>query len=89
MFLVFPGLTVDAVSKSIEFEYVGRDSNRFVIVFLLRLADLVQDARGEIQCYISGDADDHAFEFYRIQDGKLMRQIADVVRRPAEIVSSD
>ena len=78
---------LDISPTAIEVEYKGRDSSHVVVRTLLRLARLVREATGEIQCEVSGDADQLWFEFYRIRDGRLFRQLGEVVRQPEQEVS--
>jgi hypothetical protein len=79
------GLDVDVGSSHLEFEYQGRDTNRFVERFLARVAEVVRDAEGEIRCESEPDGDPD-FEFYRFEHGNLVRQRGPIVRGPVEIV---
>lgn len=81
------GLEVDVGQAYIEFEYSGRDSNRFVVSFLSKLARIIQDADGEILCEQTFEGKDPLFEFYRIKGGCLFRQIGQLVRGAEEKVS--
>ncbi len=78
------GLELDVTTSSIDFEYIGRDTNRFIVKLLQRIARIVRGAEGEIRCQISGDSDNLSFEFFRISDGKVFRQLARLVRLPEE-----
>jgi hypothetical protein len=78
-----------ATATAIEIEYIGRDSSRFIVRTLARLARLIGNADGEVRCQIDGDADELWFEFYRIRDGRLFRQDAEVVRQPEYEVTED
>jgi hypothetical protein len=80
------GIELDVSATAIEFRFVGRDTNRFVVGVLQRIAEVIKDADGEIQCQVSGDTDQLSFEFYRIRGGRLFRQLADIVRQPEEEV---
>jgi hypothetical protein len=71
----------------IEFDYQGRDSNRFVVAFLVDLARLVVEAEGEVCCQTQNDGSDPSFEFFTIRGGMLLRQPARLVREGTEIVS--
>ena len=75
---------VDVSHAAVEIEYRGRDTDRTVVRGLRRLAQLVQNADGEVRCEISGDTDQLWFEFYRIRDGRLYKQNAEVIRQPEE-----
>lgn len=77
----------DVTPTAIEIEYTGRDSSRFILRTLVRLARLIENADGEIRCQIDGDADELWFEFYRIREGRLFRQYAEVVRQPEHEVT--
>jgi hypothetical protein len=84
------GVEIDVASTAIEFGYVGRDSNRFVVRLLLQLARLIVDAEGEIRCQIFGDDSDQlSFEFYHIRHGRLYRESTRVVREPEEDVTEE
>ena len=76
----------DVEPTMIEVEYTGRDTSRVVVRALRRLARIVGQADGEVQCQISGDVDQLWFEFFTIQDGRLFCQRGDVVRHPKEEV---
>lgn len=78
------GLDPDVGDRSIEFEYQGRDSNRFVIRFLMQIAAIVGAASGEIRCEVSSDEGDPCFEFYRISGGSLIRQFGKIVRQDTQ-----
>ena len=68
------GINLDVERNFIELSFVGRDSNDFVIAFLSELARAIGDADGEIRCEITIDELDPLFEFYRVSEGKLLRQ---------------
>ena len=76
----------DLYTNMIEVQYTGRDSSRVVVRALRRLARIIGQAEGEVQCEISGDVDQHWFEFFTIQDGRLFCQRGDIVRQPKEEV---
>jgi hypothetical protein len=82
------GLSVELGEQWVEFEYNGRDSNRFVVTFLLGLAAILRDAQGEVECVTSGDGDPK-YEFFTVVDGTLVRQVGRIVRGPAEQVDAD
>jgi hypothetical protein len=81
------GLDLDVSPTAIDFEFTGRDTNRFVVQLLVRLARLISDAEGEVRCQVSGDANELWFEFYRVRGGKLLRQLGKVVRGSEEPVA--
>ncbi len=69
-------------------EYDGRDSARWFVTVLRRLAALVRDADGEISCeYWFGD-DPPKYEFYTIREGRLFVQHAELVRGPVVAVDA-
>jgi hypothetical protein len=80
------GIELDVSATAMEFRFVGRDTNRFVVRILQRIADIIKEADGEIQCEVSKDTE-LSLEFYRIRGGRLFRQLADIVRQPEEEVS--
>jgi hypothetical protein len=69
---------------SLEIEYSGRDTNRTVVARLMDAAAIIGRADGEIVCQIDHELTDPEFEFYRIGDGRLLRQRGVVVRGPVE-----
>lgn len=77
----------EVTSTAIELEYKGRDSGRAIPRALLRLARLIENADGEVRCQIEGDSDQLRFEFYRIRDGRLFRQPAELIRQPEREVT--
>jgi hypothetical protein len=81
------GLAVDVDCSSLEFQYTGRDANRWVVGFLRDLASIVKDADGEITCTLHNDDGDPAFEFYRFRGGTLLRQSGEITRGTVEVVS--
>lgn len=83
------GLEVDIGSGSIEFGYDGRDSNRFVVEFLRQVASAIGTASGEVRCEVAADGADPCFEFYRISNGRLLRQTGAIVRQPEEDISRE
>lgn len=76
------GLKIEVLRNSIEFEFTGRDSNRFVVEFLRQLAAELGNASGEVVCESSGDVGEIEFEFYSISDGRLYVQRGKIVREP-------
>lgn len=78
----------DISPTAIELDYRGRESSQFIVRGLLRLAQLVGTATGEIVCQVSGDADQLWFEFYTIRGGRLFRQFGKIVRLPEHEVIS-
>lgn len=80
------GLNLDIAENYIEFEYQGRDTNRFVVAFLDAMAKIIHHADGEISCEISNDGADSLFEFYRFEEGSLIRQRGRIEREPPEPV---
>ena len=78
------GISFDLDVLSIEFQFIGRDTNRFVVRFLQDLAKIVENTRGEVCCTVSGNASDPKFEFFSIRGGCLIRQFGIIVRTPEE-----
>ncbi len=77
------GLEVDTTDSAIEVRFLGRDTNRIVVNLLRRLAPLLADAEGEIQCEVESDEGaDSVFEFYSVSRGKLLLQKGKLVREP-------
>lgn len=82
------GLALDFADRYLELAFTGRDSNRFVVQFLVELADLLVDAEGEIICEQDTDGV-LSFEFFSVKDGTLFRQPAELVRGPKVPVQAD
>lgn len=80
------GLSLDLAPGSIEFQYIWRDTNRWIVRFLRELATAVVDANGEVVCKFASEDKDPTFEFDRIQEGRLLRQFGGIVRSPVEAV---
>ena len=80
------GLILEVADGYIEFEYQGRDSNRFVVKFLAKVAAIVGDADGEVRCDVELVNSDPIFEFYSFKGGKLVRQIGRILRGAVELV---
>ena len=62
---------VDLNGNTIEVRYTGRDTDRWFVSWLEKLANVVRDAQGEISCTITTEEGDPLFEFFRIAEGKL------------------
>jgi hypothetical protein len=77
----------DVAPTAIEVEYIGRDTSGVILRTLVRLARLIENADGGVRCQIEGDGDELWFEFYRIREGRLFRQHAEVVRQPEHEVT--
>ena len=78
--------------NSIEIEYQGRDTSRVILRTLLELADVLQNANGEVRCQVENEMDDNQprFEFYRIRNGRLLRQFAELTRgEEVEVTKTD
>lgn len=80
------GLELDVADDYIEFDYQGRDTNRFVVAFLVDLARDVVDAEGEVRCESVSEETDPSFEFFSIRGGKLIRQRAVLIREVGEVI---
>jgi hypothetical protein len=72
--------------NTIEVNYSGRDADRWVVSWLKQVAAVVTDAAGEVTCTITTDDGDPLLEFFRITDGKLVRQRGQIQRAGAEVV---
>jgi hypothetical protein len=77
---------VDVHANMIEITYSGRDSNRWVVLWLKGLAETVDNASGEVTCTITTDEGEPLFEFFRIVNGLLIRQRGHIVRGEPEPV---
>ena len=85
---IHPMFEVYSASASVTLivEYDGRDSARWFVSVLRRLAALIRDADGEISCeYWLGDGPPQ-YEFYTIREGRLFVQHAELVRGPVVAV---
>ena len=71
--------------RTLEITYAGRDANRWFVSWLKQLAEVVRSAAGEITCTIATGDGDPLFEFFRIADGKLVRQRGWIVRGEPEL----
>lgn len=76
------GVLVSVGPRFLEFDYSGRDTGRKVVSFLCRIAPVVGDAEGEVECHLTTDTDGTYFEFYTIQHSRLYRHEAELVRLP-------
>jgi hypothetical protein len=81
-------LSVDLQPGGLEIEYAGRDSGRNLVAALSAIAPLIGDAEGEIVCQIDTSSPTPDYEFYFIQNGRLYRQRAHLVRDEAEAVEA-
>ncbi len=77
---------IDIEPRSLEIEYVGRDSGRAIMQALHQLASIIGEADGEVVCEIDVEETTPMFEFYSIRGGKLLRQRGQVVRQAVEEV---
>lgn len=78
--------SLDVTPTYLEFDYAGRDTNRRIVNFLCRIAPLIKQAQGEIECRLSNDDGPDFWEFYTINDYRLYRQRATLLkRRKAEV----
>ena len=74
-------------ANTIEITYSGRDTNRWVVLWLKRLAQMMGNASGQVTCTITTGDGDPLFEFFRIANGMLIRQRGHIVRHEPEPVS--
>jgi Fe-S oxidoreductase len=81
------GLTLDIGNNYIEFEFEGRDSNQFVVEFFRIMARAVRDAKGEFRCEVTAANQDALYEFFKIREGRLIRQRGLVVRESEEDIT--
>jgi hypothetical protein len=82
------GLILDIGNNYIELDFEGRDSNQFVVDFLRILAQAVGTACGEFRCEIAVEQEDPLYEFFKIRDGRLIRQRGLIVRESEEDISA-
>ena len=75
-------LEVSVGTHHLDFVYSGRDAGRKVVKFLCRAAPLIGSAKGEVECRLTTNTDELHFEFYAIQDFRLYRQEAKLIRMP-------
>lgn len=80
------GIGIEFGIGYLELSYVGRDRQEFFVAFLRDLATLMGNVDGEIRCEVSGEQADPTFEFFRIVDGRLLRQRGRIVRGELEEV---
>ena len=83
------GLAVSVGPHHLEFDYTGRDAGRKVVTFLRRVASLIGEADGEVECRLTTDTDETRYEFYTIRHSRLYRQEAELVRQPPAEVRSE
>ena len=77
---------IEISSRFLEFEYIGRDTNRKVLKFLVEVASIIVDCEGEIVCEIENDDGDDLFQFFSIKNGKLFCQEGEIVQGAVEEV---
>lgn len=80
------GLDLEFYSNSLEFDYIGRDTNRKILRFLIEIASVIVDCEGEVMCEIENNCGDNYFQFFSIQEGKLFCQEGKIVRESVEEV---
>jgi hypothetical protein len=80
------GYDLDFDSKFLEFEYSGKDVPLKVIKYFYKLAKIVGDAEGGLICELVNDEGDNEFEFYRIENNRLILQRGKIVRGPEEVI---
>ncbi|MDP9375511.1 MAG: hypothetical protein M3Q65_24315, partial [Chloroflexota bacterium] len=80
------GLEIEVGPRSLELAYSGRDTDRKVVKFIGKLAEIVGDAAGEITCTLNWEHADPSFEFYSIRDGKVFLQRGWILREKSEAV---
>lgn len=69
-----------------DVEYSGRDTNRKIVRLLSRLAALVGTADGEVECDITTESGKRFFEYFWIENGKLIACRGEIVRHsPFEV----
>jgi Fe-S oxidoreductase len=83
------GLILDIGNNYIECEFEGRDSNQFVVGFLRILAQAVGSASGEFRCEITVEHEDPLYEFFKIRDGRLIRQRGLILRESEEDITAE
>ncbi|MBY0524787.1 MAG: hypothetical protein K2R98_15390 [Gemmataceae bacterium] len=80
------GLKVQLTSNSLELQYQGRDTGRWLLQLLAELAPLIHTASGEITCLPNIEGADPVYEFYEIREGKLYLQEGRIVRGPKRVI---
>lgn len=81
-------LLAEVDGSSIEFEFSGRDLSDYIVKVFIQVAEVVEEASGEVVCEIEDDDyKDPSFKFYSISDGKLWIQNA-VISRSEDIVEA-
>ena len=83
------GQFIDYETGWLEFKYSGRDTNRKIVRLLSKLAEIIQEADGEITCTIQIEEGDPIFEFFSIKKGRLFRQIGRIMRGTVEAIPHD
>lgn len=66
---------------ALEFDYAGRDASRKIVKLLCRIAPLIGDADGEIECRLTNDDGPDLWEFHSIAGSRLYRQEAKLLKR--------
>lgn len=80
---------IDVTPTALEFDYSGRDASRKIVKFLCRIAPLIGDADGEIECRLNNDDGADVWEFYSIANGRLYRREAKIWKYPkAEVCAN-
>lgn len=75
--------------NSIEIEWSSRDFTRSFVKKLLKLAEIIGDADGEVTCTLSTDKRDPIFEFYSIKNHQLTREIGSIKRGPCKSITNE
>ena len=70
----------------LEIAYADQDVSQEIIQLLQSLAEIIQNAVGEIICAVENESADSEFEFYFIKQGKLFRQKGRILREKVEAV---
>lgn len=71
---------------SLEFSYSGKDYSKSVVAMFVELAAIIGSADGEMSCQFIDDDKNDKYDFYQIEDGKLVRQHGWIVRGERVIV---
>lgn len=83
------GITSDVCASYVEVNYVGRDTNRFIITLLQKIAGFILEAKGEVRCTVQVEGEDDSFEFYTVSKGQLWVQYGHLVRDAEKRICQD
>ena len=73
-------LDIDLGPSHLEINFTGRDTTGQVVAFLYELSHVIYKIGGEVSCEVVNDFGDNSFEFYKVEEGGLYCQKAEIVR---------